>query len=227
MVLQGLGERFFVMIPKKKLELLKRAVNGRFAKIQQTIDFALSSGNPKNIKLTIAYATTEGVNTWANFSRSYYLSMVIGAVRENGKRIKLGNQPASINDAIGIAVKKWNKRAAPTNRGLWKRRDEPSWHKPNILITLAGIIQADNLAEIECAFSTQSRVFDDLPVFRNFFAHRNQSTAEATSRIAPTLGIPPNRIPEEILKSRAFDRPQPILLDWFDDLKVVCEMLCH
>ena len=214
------------MIQKSNLKHLRKSVNNNFSRIQKLVLSASSTGNQKQLNLSISYATIEGGNNWANFIRSFYLSMVIGTKRESGRKIQLGNQPASINNAIGIAVRHCRKSAIPNSRGIWRRRDEPAWFQPNILIALAKIIQADNLAELYSAFSIQTRVFADLPVFRNFFAHRNQQTAETAARKAPNYGIPSNRHPEDILMSRALGRPQPIILDWLDDLKIVCEMLC-
>jgi hypothetical protein len=75
--------------------------------------------------------------------------------------------------------------------------------------------------------SLQSRAFADLPVFRNFFAHRNKGTAQAAGAIAPQYSIPSYRHPIEILATTPKGSPYPLLVDWIDDLSVTVELLCE
>jgi hypothetical protein len=93
-------------------------------------------------------------------------------------------------------------------------------------LTLLGVIGSDNKQDVEAALSIQTRVLIDLPVFRNFFAHRNRGTREATQHVSPRYGIRPRPRPDEMLRSRALGRPQPLIQDWLDDLSTMCELLC-
>jgi len=95
------------------------------------------------------------------------------------------------------------------------------------LLTLCRELNATNLLDVEAAFSSGSSVFTDLVVFRNYFAHRNQGTKRAARDLAPKYGIAATLSPAEILLSRALGRPQPLLIEWIDDLTFTAEYLCH
>ena len=115
------------------------------------------------------------------------------------------------------------KRRQPQN---WHRRDEPPWHVPDTLINSCDEIGCCNYIEIQNAFSIQTKVFDHLRAFRNFYAHRNDETAIKTQKIAQQYTIPLPRHPSEILWSPAYRRPQILILDWIDDLDTIVQFLC-
>lgn len=99
---------------------------------------------------------------------------------------------ADMNAAIGFAILQFTPHAAPNVFGVWHRRQEPSWHDPHTLLHLAATLGFQNLATIQAAFSLGLRVFIDLPVVRNFYAHRNEGTEQAAKNVAANYGIPSN-----------------------------------
>lgn len=111
-------------------------------------------------------------------------------------------------------------------KGRWDRRDEPAWHDPNIFIRSCGAVGCSNYQDILAAFSVQAKAFDFLPVFRNFYAHRNEQTARRAINIAHEYSIVPHYHPTQILSSTAYGRPQSLLLDWIDEIIFVIEFLC-
>lgn len=175
----------------------------------------------------VVFVTLELQNTWANFVRAYYLSIAMHARLERGTRVGTAFGFPDLNSAIGVAVKLWDPTATPRSDGSWRRRDEPSWHDPATLITLCKHIGASNSADVDAAFSVGSRVFSDLPVFRNFCAHRNEGSQKAVQQIAPNYGIPATKLPIEVLLATPLGRPNPLAIEWSYDIEVVTELLCH
>jgi hypothetical protein len=127
-----------------------------------------STARIDQVEQQISHITINLLNTWTNFVRAYYLSCMLSAVRHRGGRISVANPGLSLNDAIGQAIRHYRPYCSPTSSGSWHRRDEPTWHDPNKFIPICRAQNFSNLAQIYSAFSLGSRVFSDLPVFRNF-----------------------------------------------------------
>jgi hypothetical protein len=109
----------------------------------------------------------------------------------------------------------------------WNRREEPTWHERQTLLKLSSILGASNDSQIQAALSYKTWVFADLPVFRNFFAHRNDETAKRARALASHYTVSSQLRPSEILCSVAPGRPQRVLADWLDDLRNVVDLLCQ
>jgi hypothetical protein len=114
----------------------------------------------------------------------------------------------------------------PNQAGLWEVRDEPPWHDPYWLTHLAQDEKFANHADIDAAFSTGYQVFSDLPVFRNYFAHRNQRTREAAMRLAPKYGVGTTLKPSEVLRAVAPSGTVSVLHEWVNQLDYTLEYLC-
>jgi hypothetical protein len=180
---------------------------------------------PSDQDRIVSYVTIEALNLWASFARAYYVSSVLGARISAGGKVTVQKRGIRTpGDAITFSVQ----RLGPRRRaaGPWKRRDEPAWHTPSTLLTLFEDLGASNLKEVQRAFGYQTRVFGQLPTFRNFFAHRNEESAEKTAQIARAYGLSPRLRPSEVLCSRTVGRPQNILADWLDDLRNVMQLMC-
>jgi len=174
----------------------------------------------------VTLATIELQNCWGSFVRAYYLSALLHARTESGHIVRSNSAIRSLDDGIGIAVRWWNPRAHPAATGVWRRRDEPPWFDPSILLGLSKNLLFSNNGDIQAALSMQSRAFADLPILRNFFAHRNQASAFAAISVAVQYSIGGIRVPSDVLLSRAKGRPQVLVLDWIDDIRATVEMLC-
>lgn len=78
------------------------------------------------------------------------------------------------------------------------------------------------------ALSVSTRVFDDLPKFRNFYAHRNEESAKKAVDLARHYYVIGGaKSPTEALATPALKRTQPLILDWLDDMGVVMQLLCE
>jgi len=210
----------------RSLAKLERMVHGRLERLRRLIGQVLQPGVDASIKdRVVGYAVIEAHNAWSNFVRSYLLSLVGAARTKSGARIVISNLSVQTpGDLLLVAtrVAKGPYAAPPTTR-----RDEPAWHDISILSRTCNQIQPSNLAEVQAALGIQTRVFADLPPFRNFYAHRNQESAERVLRLAQTnYLITRVSTPTMALLSTYGQRPQPLILDWIDDISVVVDFLC-
>jgi hypothetical protein len=175
----------------------------------------------------LAYVTVEALNTWSLFVRYYVLSLALKPVRCSGGRVAIGtpgvNGPPDVLRLAMAVLRPWKK---PTTSGTWARRDEPTWHETRALLMCATRLGTSNLTDVQAALSVPTRVFDDLPVFRNFYAHRNDASYVAARALAIHYGIPAGH-PTRILQSRPLGRPWPLAVEWVDDLSVVVDLLCQ
>lgn len=175
----------------------------------------------------LAYVTMEALNTWSLFVRYYLLSIALKPLRCSGGRVTITHSGiAGPGDVLAVAMallRPWKK---PSASGGWSRRDEPTWHETRSLVMCATQLNTSNLPDIQAAISVPTRVFDDLPVFRNFFAHRNDASYGAARSLATHYAIP-SADPATILRTRPLGRPWPLAVEWVDDLSVVVELLCQ
>ena len=208
------------MLPAKYLTTLRRHTVLRIHKLH-IIALAAARLSPGDTDRLLGHVVIEGLNTWANFQRAYFLSCVLRAWKEDGFRITLSNTTVrTFSDGLGICMqtcKPW-----VWTRGTWQRRDEPPWHDPQTLIRAANAIGCSHYTQIVTAFSTGTNVFSHLPTFRNFYAHRNDDTAKKAKALALQYSIPSSLQPTQILCSFGYGSHQPLVLDWFDDLLRSC-----
>lgn len=212
--------------PTRNLKTLKTSAARRLQRLRGLLDSAIADAGGRYADSITSFGTVELQNTWVNFVRSYYLSTVIGARLERGLRIGIAHHFPDLNSAVGFAVHTWKPLATPRPNGSWRPRDEPTWHDPQVLLTLGSLIGMSNLVDIQTAFSIGTGVFSYLPVFRNFFAHRNERTMHPAQAIAPIYGIPSTRRPVNILRSQPIGRPNSLIIEWTHDMQVVIELLC-
>jgi len=212
--------------PTKNLWKLYISSRRRVARLRAIIYHAHREPSGDGREAKVAFVTIDILNLWANFMRSYYLSCMYSAVSSRKIQITATPPRQTENQAIGFAVRHWRPRATPKADGSWQSRDEPTWHDPSQIIPVMRAQGLSNLLDFEAAFSTGERTFIDLPVFRNYFGHRNGRTQFAAQNLAPHYGLPVTRRPTEILLSRPLRRPQPLILDWMDHVLFTIEYLC-
>src|SRR6266851_1216258 len=171
----------------KRLRRLRATLNRRISRLERRIKTVAANSAHKDRDVVVAYVAIEALNAWTLFSRSFYLSCALGARTE---RKRMVTYTLSTTDPLGAAIMCTNSRARPNALGVWHRRDEPTWHDPNILMRVCGNLGCSIQVQIGQAFSLSQNVFNDLPVFRNFFAHRNGQTSQAAKNIAPRYTLP-------------------------------------
>lgn len=208
----------------RRLRKLRRALASRLKRLERRLQTLVSGTNRQDRDLVVAYVTLEALNAWAQFCRSFYLSCALGARTERKKYITI-TVPAG-TDHLGIAIKHFKKSAKPNSVGAWHRRDEPTWHDPNVLMTLCSNLGCSIQSEVERAFSLGQTVFRDLPVARNFFAHRSEGTARAARNIAPQYTLPTYLSPAELLLAVPPGAYSSLVVAWLDEIRITAELIC-
>jgi len=208
----------------KRLGKLRRTLKKRLHRLEQRLTSIAPTTSTPDRDIVVAYVAIEALNAWAQFSRSFYLSCAIGAVTERN-RIITTTAPLTA-DHLGLAVAQYKKSAKPNAAGAWHRRDEPAWHDPNVLMTVCSNLGCSIQVAIQAAFSLQQNVFNDLPVCRNFFAHRNEATSRAATNMAPRYALPTSLPPCDFLLAASPGNSTSVMLQWLDELNITAEFIC-
>lgn len=183
---------------------------------------------PRRDQLT-AFCVVELYNGWYGFSRSLYVSACLGARDGSGSRVSLAKAPRSATDqdALTHAVRRCKPGRFKGGRPPWRWLDEPSWANSAVLLSALDEVGAANYGIVSAALSQPgaSPVLDHLSDFRHFYAHRGEGTRRQASRHALSYALSPILSPTELLNSHAaqngLTRPQPVLMDWVDDLRAI------
>lgn len=212
------------MTPTTEARSLERAANGKFARLGALLYRAVGLPPDRVRENLIAYITIEALSTWATFSRAYYVSCLYSTRLARGSRVKVTPPFAGRSEleALRWAVNRSRKRKLTT----WTARDEPAWHSTSKLLDLCTDLNCSHIADVQAALSSPTRVFVDLPTYRNFFAHRNASTLRDAMSIGPTLGVPGTLRPAEALVYRPPTAPRGTLDQWLVDLQDVVTAMC-
>lgn len=214
------------MRPCRNLGKLEHSARKRLLRLRGVASRVCRGDVQHDGEIYFSFVAIETLNTWRNYCRALYLSFTLDPRSTSGTRVTICRRGLTFNQAIGIAVRSYRRHAEPRSDGTWDGRDEPAWHVPQVLLRLCGLLRCSKLEDIQAAVSAGSRVFIDLPVFRNFYAHRNQQSQYAAMRLATQYGIPATFRPSRILASRPLGRPQPLVLDWIDDLLFATQGIC-
>ncbi len=210
----------------RDLRSMQRTAVGRLRRLRD-VAVACSSPTaaPRDRELGVTYSVVELYNLWYGFSRSLYLSAAFGARDGTGSRVALTvtPRPRTVEEALTHAIRL--RPSHKTRNPPWRWQDEPSWARTKILLDSLAAIGASNGVQVSAALSSTSRVFDELEPFRHFFAHRGRDTRQRLPPVVRAHSIPVTLRPTEALLTPATVlgvlRPQPLLLDWIDDVNDV------
>lgn len=171
----------------------------------------------------VSFVTIEALNLWMGFCRSYFLSTALRARDGSGQRITVGvAPPTSQQNALTVAIhKEYPKRRS--QMGPWSHRDEPPWQDVRVFGRVLGELKPSNLGVAHAALGHSTRAPQHLPVLRNFYAHRSEGSANRARTICRSYALSPSLRPSELLCTRLPGRPQTLLADWIDDLRVIIQ----
>jgi hypothetical protein len=215
--------------PAQDFGLLQTRTEAGLGRLRGLAVNACASVNLRAQRIVVSYVAIDLLNLWAVFCRSYFLSCILRPRRPvQGGRVTftLGGV-ATFDDAITVSITRHKPHLHRPPGGAWHRRDEPAWHDPAILRTGCADLGCSHAAHVQAALALQTRVFVDLPVFRNFFGHRNAQTAHAAQQTARFYAIRPTLHPSFILAQPPAGRPFPLLVDWMDDMGAIVSLLCE
>jgi hypothetical protein len=214
------------MKPVRDFGELRRRGTRQLYKIRGIAAWSVMSPYSREHDRNLAWVTIESLNLWSEFCRAYFLSCLRSAQLESGVQVVCKrNTGYSFEQAIGSILHSLNRRVPPA--GKLTRRDEPTWHEPQSLITGCTNMDTSNLSQVQAALSIGSPVFTHLPTCRNFFAHRNDDTAMKVLTLGQSsYSMFSTHHPSEVLTRPAYGRPQSLILDFIDDLWATMELLC-
>lgn len=214
------------MHPVKSLPILMDTATRRLGRLRNRADRLMrDKTRPGEFQEAVGWITLEALTLWSNFVRAYLLSTPLRPLRVCGQRITLGD--ASVTSPMAVLLVAARVARGPLAVAPRTRRDEPPWHDVAVLVRTCERIKASNLDQVRAAMSVSAGVLPYLPVFRNFFAHRNEDTAHRAVRLAAdNYLIRGLRHPSDVLMACAYGRVQPLILDWIDELQCYVEFLC-
>ncbi len=172
----------------------------------------------------LSYVAIETLNLWVLFARSFFLSTALQARTSTGAKITIRVPGIKTEeDALTFAVhieRPWL-RSRP---GPWTHREEPNWLDRAVLDRVTAALLPSNIASLRRGLAYTTRALQDLPTFRNYYAHKGKETADKARSLARAYALSPTLRPSELLTSRQYGRPQCILADWLDDIRNVVEL---
>ena len=210
------------MNPRKDLASLHSANARRLQRFQSEVGL-LDKLDDQQRDQAVARVCIESLNQWSNFSRAFYLSCVGGARTKKGTIARTAlfsfvNAQAALDYATVSA--KPHIRHFPV-----KRREEPPWFDPALLLKLTYDLSLTNQASIIAGLSGKTYAFQHMPVFRNFFAHRNEDTHRKTTRIEADLGGPIFKFPSRYLLHIPTGKTTSVIEEWLIDLSIISDII--
>jgi hypothetical protein len=223
MALRRNGRSHSSLRPHRQYSQLRRCSVVRLITLREKVNRLTPTTSSFNDE-RIAFVVIEAMNLWASFARAYYLSWFLRPLTISGTRVICSNHFRLFEDALIFAIRRVRSRNYGGTRP--SRRDEPTWHEPRTLLTLAAEIGISNLNEVQAAFSLGATYPANLPTVRNFYAHRNDETFRKVRERAILLGLGENLRPSEFVCTALPSRPQNLISDWLDEIRLTIELLC-
>ena len=164
------------------------------------------------LDLPIAYTVIELDNLWAGTAQSLFVSTAFEARDGSGQVVEWTKEtpPKSVDEALkksGVRFDKW-----------WMHR---------MLLRALRKVGASNESQVQAALNASPDVFEHLHTFRNFYAHRGSGTREKVQESLHQLRYSPRLTATEALSlpRPGRGRPQPLMLDWLDEMRIAIELL--
>lgn len=211
----------------RELVYLKRLFLRRAARLRRRLGDAPHRATFGAIDPLVASVILDLANSWSEFSRSLYFMLVEQPVTCAGVIVKTSNATVrSRNDAAREIIrvkKKWVIARKPS--GPFTRIDEPSWIDPVTLVDGVNLLGASNALQVSAALSNPKALVG-LRSLRNFYAHRNESTARNALKVGPGYTILGVRHPTSLALAFAYGRPQPLVFDLIDEISQAVGACC-
>lgn len=179
---------------------------------------------------TASYMTLELLTAWSSFSREFYLSSAYCATKTVGGTRVHHATPGVVDkrSALILAIRTLRNPnySIPPHKPI-SPRDEPDWKAKGTLLSLSAAIGFSNAPAILSGLSYPATFFDELAVFRNFFAHRDEGTAGRVARLAKArYQVHSFGHPAELLLRPLPNRPGRLFLTWSSEVKTVAALMC-
>ncbi|MFL5962928.1 MAG: hypothetical protein ACJ757_08575 [Gaiellaceae bacterium] len=171
----------------------------------------------------MSYVMIEAANLWASYSRCLFISAALGARDSAGNRL-VTTPAADESYAIDLAVH----AIRPKLRGVrktWSRQEQPDWQNKGHLAKAVKYIGAAIWPEVDAAVSYPSRVLQDLPTMRNFYAHKAERAAVSAMALGPRYGVTRRMSPHDLLCTSPPGASDVLVNEWLADLQAIFSLM--
>jgi hypothetical protein len=199
---------------------LKRRHVHRMGKLLDSVYSVAPLTWPERDRL-IGLCAIEAVNTFERYCRFLYLSSALGGKDESGNAVlPPAKRCSDVVEALTLAVE----TVYPTRvgKGPFGVRSEPDWKNAGHLLKVFAELDSANRVRVEKALSLQTRAIIDLPVFRNFYAHRGQGTARLALDAGKRMAIVRPHPTDVLSEVPSIDH---LITEWIFDLQVVVDLM--
>jgi len=183
---------------------------------------SLAGANHAEADAAASRLTIDALNTWGEFVRAYLVCALEGGRTLGGNRVRTTFPKGTTLEAALRAHPKLLKRLPGARL---TRRDEPTWFSKAVILDVFSAVGVTTLSQVRAALSLPSRSIDDLPTLRNFYAHRNEETADKARRLARRYGLAAPRHPTELVRIRLLRRSATLLEDWLFELAEIVDTM--
>lgn len=210
---------------------LSRTFRARIHRLEY-IAASMARNSGPNVDRAVAFVTIEAQTTWANFSREFYLSCALLSPKTiaGGRVFHTTSGIFDERHALlrSIQVLKPNRYAGAARSVNISPRDEPTWHEKVCLLRMAQDLNFSNQAMIIAGLSYPTRFFNDLPIIRNFYAHRSHRSIEKVRELARrNYGIRSLVHPTDLVNQTLSGATQTLLSEWLGDMRTIGDTLCN
>lgn len=173
----------------------------------------------------MSHAVIGLLNLLSNFNKAFYLSCARSPIGRSKSRHITPAPYVDDNSSLGIIILKYKPNASRRSDGSWSKRDEPSRYEIEHLEYGLISINSPKINDLYIVQGMNLGIHKDLPVFRNYYAHKNAKTQRSARLILPQYLIP-DMHPTKALTQVPRTRSIPLILDWLDDFDITVCTLC-
>lgn len=208
----------------------RRHVNNLWCRTRATLarhrdraDSLLRVVHPLDHKQAVGSVVVDLYNLWYNFCRDFFLLCHHGVRLRGGVVAGHSLRGNTESGSVLLAAQACNPRLAGRSSIRWG--EEPKWADPHQFIKSCVALQCSHVPAIQAAMSIQTRAFEDVRTVRHFFAHKNTSTAKKALSLSRLYVMPKYPHPISMLAGFPAGRSVPLLVDWIDDIYLVCDAI--
>ena len=213
----------------RSLLVIKRTSLGRMARLldiakslppySQNFDHAIRQSYGRDL----LFVSIEATNCWRNFLRSYFLSSALTGFTTSNTSVAADHSLSTETDAMTLAIRTLRPGLA-TKNPPWDYHQEPDWLSSGNVARLLADLACSHSSDFNSAISLGGSSRQELTIFRNFMAHRNEDTARKMRNLAQTLlvrgDIDPSLIPLQQKRGR-----DTILTEWIAELEIIISLV--
>jgi hypothetical protein len=172
-------------------------------------------------RAVVAFCVLELDNLLVAALRQFTKSSLLCCRTVAGHRVRNTSRVQKPAEAAALVLKELNRKRfeeleEPVE--VWERFEQ-TFREPRDARRVLELYGATNLPSLFTGMAYNGQIFSEIGTARNFFAHRNQSTAERINRFGSNAGLPLGMPPESIVAARKRARPVSIFEDWNADLR--------